>query len=172
MAYHDQRPLFGTVRFASIRSHLAAEPSHRDYMESLGYVLLYFLRRSLPWLGLLGETRRDEHNLVRDKKMTTPVEELCRGLPDEFQFCTNYTRSLRFDDKPDYSRLRRHFQDLFTRQQFQRDYCYDWLGSGTRNSVVDHRLPAQMNLMLLDVVLVGKNGFDKSITSYWEMLYG
>lgn len=58
--------------------------------------------------------------------MTTPTEVLCRGLPNEFNIYLNYTRSLRFDDKPDYSYLRKILRDLFVREGFQYDYVFDW----------------------------------------------
>lgn len=38
----------------------------------------------------------------------------------------NYTRALRFDDKPDYSYLRKLFRDLFVREGYQYDYVFDW----------------------------------------------
>ena len=58
--------------------------------------------------------------------MTTPTELLCRGFPNEFAIYLNYTRSLRFDDKPDYSYLRKLFRDLFVREGYQYDYVFDW----------------------------------------------
>jgi len=58
--------------------------------------------------------------------MTTPTDVLCRGFPNEFAMYLNYTRSLRFDDKPDYSYLRKIFRDLFVREGFQYDYVFDW----------------------------------------------
>jgi casein kinase I family protein HRR25 len=58
--------------------------------------------------------------------MTTPTEILCRGFPNEFAIYLNYCRSLRFDDKPDYSYLRKLFRDLFVREGFQYDYVFDW----------------------------------------------
>lgn len=58
--------------------------------------------------------------------MTTPTEYLCRGFPNEFAIYLNYCRSLRFDDKPDYSYLRKLFRDLFVREGFQYDYVFDW----------------------------------------------
>jgi casein kinase I family protein HRR25 len=58
--------------------------------------------------------------------MTTPTELLCRGFPNEFAIYLNYCRSLRFDDKPDYSYLRKLFRDLFVREAFQYDYVFDW----------------------------------------------
>jgi hypothetical protein len=41
---------------------------------------------------------------------------LCKGFPLEFVTYFQYCRSLRFDDKPDYSYLRKLFRDLFARE--------------------------------------------------------
>ena len=41
---------------------------------------------------------------------------LCRSYPTEFASYFHYCRSLRFDDKPDYSYLKRLFRDLFIRE--------------------------------------------------------
>lgn len=95
-------------------------------MESLGYVLMYFLRGSLPWQGLKAATKKQKYDRIMEKKMTTPTEYLCRGYPNEFAIYLNYCRSLRFDDKPDYSYLRKLFRDLFVREGFQYDYVFDW----------------------------------------------
>ncbi len=44
----------------------------------------------------------------------------------EFSTYMNFCRSLRFDDKPDYSYLRQLFRNLFHRQGFSYDYVFDW----------------------------------------------
>jgi casein kinase I family protein HRR25 len=95
-------------------------------MESLGYVLMYFLRGSLPWQGLKAATKKQKYDRIMEKKMTTPTEFLCRGFPNEFAIYLNYCRSLRFDDKPDYSYLRKIFRDLFVREGHMYDYVFDW----------------------------------------------
>ena len=41
---------------------------------------------------------------------------LCKSYPSEFISYFHYCRSLRFDDKPDYSYLKRLFRDLFIRE--------------------------------------------------------
>lgn len=124
--YRENKNLTGTARYASINTHLGVEQSRRDDMESLGYVMLYFCRGSLPWQGLKAATKKQKYDRIMEKKMTTPTEVLCRGFPNEFAVYLNYTRSLRFDDKPDYSYLRKIFRDLFVRESFQYDYVFDW----------------------------------------------
>lgn len=56
--------------------------------------------------------------------MATPAH--LSPLPAEFSTYLNFCRSLRFDDKPDYSYLRQLFRNLFHRQGFSYDYVFDW----------------------------------------------
>jgi casein kinase I family protein HRR25 len=87
---------------------------------------MYFLRGALPWQGLKAATKKQKYDRIMEKKMTTPTDLLCRGFPNEFGIFLNYCRALRFDDKPDYSYLRKLFRDLFIREGYQYDYVFDW----------------------------------------------
>lgn len=124
--YRENKNLTGTARYASVNTHLGVEQSRRDDLESLGYVLMYFSRGSLPWQGLKAATKKQKYDRIMEKKMTTNTEALCRGYPSEFKIYLNYTKNLRFDDKPDYGYLRKLFRDLFVREGFQYDYVFDW----------------------------------------------
>ncbi|XP_067005948.1 casein kinase I isoform X2 [Anabrus simplex] len=124
--YRENKNLTGTARYASINTHLGIEQSRRDDLESLGYVLMYFNRGSLPWQGLKAATKRQKYERISEKKMSTPIEELCKGYPAEFPTYLNYCRSLRFEERPDYSYLRQLFRTLFHRQGFTYDYVFDW----------------------------------------------
>ncbi|TYJ24934.1 hypothetical protein E1A91_A07G013400v1 [Gossypium mustelinum] len=124
--YRENKNLTGTARYASMNTHLGIEQSRRDDLESLGFVLMYFLRGSLPWQGLKAGTKKQKYEKISEKKVSTSIEALCRGYPTEFASYFHYCRSLRFDDKPDYAYLKRIFRDLFIREGFQFDYVFDW----------------------------------------------
>ncbi|XP_076225089.1 uncharacterized protein LOC116430498 isoform X2 [Nomia melanderi] len=124
--YRENKNLTGTARYASINTHLGIEQSRRDDLESLGYVLMYFNRGSLPWQGLKAATKRQKYERISEKKMSTPVEELCKGYPVEFASYLRYCRGLRFEERPDYSYLRQLFRTLFHGQGFTYDYVFDW----------------------------------------------
>ncbi|XP_054805602.1 casein kinase 1-like protein 10 isoform X2 [Prosopis cineraria] len=138
--YRENKNLTGTARYASVNTHLGVEQSRRDDLESLGYVLMYFLRGSLPWQGLKAGTKKQKYDKISEKKMLTPIEVLCKSYPSEFTSYFHYCRSLRFDDKPDYAYLKRLFRDLFIREGYQFDYVFDWtilkypqIGSSSRS---------------------------------------
>jgi hypothetical protein len=58
--------------------------------------------------------------------MSTSEEKLCECLPTEFATYINYVRSLRFEEKPDYTYLRALFRRLFTSRGFKYDNVFDW----------------------------------------------
>lgn len=59
--------------------------------------------------------------------MSTTIEALTRGLPEEFNSYLSYCRNLKFEEKPDYNYLRKLFKDLMYRNGFEYDYVYDWV---------------------------------------------
>ncbi|XP_014221641.1 casein kinase I-like isoform X1 [Trichogramma pretiosum] len=126
ISYREDKNLTGTARYASINAHLGIEQSRRDDMESLGYVLMYFNRGSLPWQGLKAATKKQKYEKISEKKMSTPVEVLCKGFPAEFSMYLNYCRGLRFEEGPDYMYLRQLFRILFRTLNYQYDYTFDW----------------------------------------------
>ena len=130
--YREGRALIGTARYVSINTHLGIEPSRRDDIESIGYVLIYFLKGNLPWQGLKDGDQK--YIRIMEKKLQIPTEVLCYGLPDEFVHYLNYTKNLKFEERPDYDYLRNLFVKLLgtcinlynlTRDFLKFDWCFD-----------------------------------------------
>ncbi len=57
------------------------EQSRRDDLEAIGYVIVYLLKGYLPWQGIKANNKQEKYHKIMEKKMTTPVEILCKGLP-------------------------------------------------------------------------------------------
>lgn len=124
--YRENKNLTGTARYASINTHLGIEQSRRDDLESLGYVLMYFNLGTLPWQGLKAANKRQKYERISEKKLSTPVDELCKNFSSEFRTYLTYCRQLHFEQHPDYNYLRKLFRFRFQRQGFSYDYVFDW----------------------------------------------
>lgn len=124
--YLEGKNLTGTARYASINTHLGIEQCRRDDIESLGFVLMYFLRGSLPWQGLKATTKKQKYQRILERKQATHPDQLCKGYPNEFRDYFAHCLSLGFEDRPDYRYLKRIFRDLFERQCFEDDGIFDW----------------------------------------------
>lgn len=118
--------LTGTAPFASINNHLGMQQSRRDDMESLAYLLIYFLCGYLPWYGSEMVTGKLHDDIILQMKIESPPDVLCSACPQEFGIFLRYSRTLQFGDKPDYRYLRRLFRDLLVRQGYEYDYVFDW----------------------------------------------
>lgn len=121
------KDLTGTARYASVSTLKGNEQSRRDDMESLGYIWIYFLTGSLPWMGLQARDAKQKVQRIAYVKQKTSIEELCHGLPSEFAEYLKSVRALKFTEEPPYEQYRDGFRNLFTRSGFIYDVEYDWV---------------------------------------------
>ena len=104
--YKNGKQFTGTPCFASIYTHLTIEQSRRDDLESLAYILLYFSKGSLPWIGIKSKSKKEKFSKILSIKTNTTISDLCVNLPEEFSKFLNYIRDLQFEEKPDYEYLK------------------------------------------------------------------
>ena len=125
--YIKKKKLTGTARYASIHALEEMEQSRRDDLESVGYVLMYFLRGNLPWQGLKIKSKEDRYKKILDKKKETTSEQLCKNFPEEFKEYLEYSRNLEYKEEPKYEKLRNKFYNLVCNKLGESfDFVYDW----------------------------------------------
>jgi serine/threonine protein kinase len=124
--YTTNKKLTGTARYASVNALRGSAQSRRDDLEAIGYVLLYFLRGSLPWQGLKLDRKDDRYRKIYEKKKNTTPKELCKDYPQEFEDYLTYCRNLEFEQDPDYEYLKSLFYKVLQTIKFGFNLVYDW----------------------------------------------
>lgn len=109
--YSSGKSLVGTPRYASLNNHIGNELSRRDDLESIGYMIIYFMRGSLPWQGLKS-SRSEKYMKIYNKKNSVPLSNLCDcPIKNELVIYMEYVKNLRFEDSPNYSYLKGIFYE-------------------------------------------------------------
>lgn len=115
--YRTDKHLTGTARYASVNNHKGHEQSRRDDLESLGYVLVYFLNGRLPWQSQTAPSRKEKYRMMCTmKEQALRSQSLFTNLHPVLQTYCRYVTALQFQDRPDYVYLRRLFSDAFQAQ--------------------------------------------------------
>ncbi|PVU87987.1 hypothetical protein BB560_006411, partial [Smittium megazygosporum] len=125
--YREGKSLSGTARYMSINTHLGREQSRRDDLQSIGHVIMYFLRGSLPWQGIKAANNKQKYEKIGEKKQYTPIKELCSGFPEEFAIFLSTVRKYTFQETPDYNYLRSLMNSAIERVGEVDDGVYDWM---------------------------------------------
>jgi len=118
--------IIGTPRFCSINTLKGFTQSRRDDIESLGYVIIYIAKGTLPWASIKSDNQEGLYNRILEVKSETTPEKLCKGLPPQFLEYINYARRMTFEQEPDYKYLRNLFLTALQNYGGKMDYCYDW----------------------------------------------
>lgn len=129
----------GTAYFMGWATHQGCEASRRDDMQSLAYILLHFLRGSLPWHKYTKKfnklkdgsedrsLRRQRNEDVHRCKMETRSHVLCEGLPQVYCDFLKYVQKLEFYDKPNYGMWIEQFDQVLRKYKWNLSTTpFDW----------------------------------------------
>jgi len=120
--------LTGTARYASINALSGLEQSRRDDLESFGYVLAYFFRGGLPWMGIHAKNKEDKYSKILNIKKNLDTENLLNNSPKELSDYLNYCKQLEYEQEPDYNYLIGLFKNIiFNVLKESIDYKFDWV---------------------------------------------
>ena len=126
LPFTQNNPLVGNARYSSINALEGGTQSRRDDLESIGYLLLFLLLGKLPWQGKVSHSKEDKYYKIREIKRKTTPEELCLGIPKQFEEYVKYTRNLKYEAEPDYNYLKNLFLSMLKNYNWEFDYFYDW----------------------------------------------
>ena len=124
-----EKIVIGTVRYISMNAHLGNEQYKKDDLESLAYMMIYFIKGELPWQNIKAKSRREKYTKIYHKKKNTVNSELCDFLPDEIKTFLKYILNLNQKQNPDYVKLTNLINNLMKKYGYTNDSQFDWYSS-------------------------------------------
>ena len=100
--------------------------SRRDDLESMGYMLIYFLKGRLPWQDFMIKNKEERYSKIKQRKKNIDIKELCCDCPDELAQYITYVKNLKYDEEPNYIYIKNLFHNILHKSGNKFDYFYDW----------------------------------------------
>jgi len=98
--------LIGSQTYASINAHNYDELSRRDDLESVCYMLIYFVLGKLDWQNINTNINNKNTNtnviIKQIKENITNIDKNDKQIPLNLITILQYTRTLKFKEEPDY----------------------------------------------------------------------
>ena len=127
--------IVGTPRFCSINAMRGVEQSRRDDLESLSYLLLYFLLGTLPWQGLKITSRAQRFKQIAKLKKNLKIESVLQNFPPEIMIFCKYTRKLGFTENPKYDYMKNLFTSVLNKYGAVNDKKFSWVDIGNNKDI-------------------------------------
>ena len=124
----------GNLKFCSPRLLKGFEPSRRDDLESLGYLLIFLFTGHLPWENSQGKNNYELIQKIYNSKALIPIKELCKDLPKEMIEFFKYIKSLKFEEDPDYSYLTNILKTILYKININNDMNFSWIHENLRKN--------------------------------------
>ena len=135
MSCGNSREMVGTARYASLNAHHGLDLSRRDDLESIAYLLIYFLKGSLPWQS---DPKANPLELAEifSIKENTPVHILCDKLPSVFSRFLGMVKALGYAEKPHYNLYIAMFKEALDEHGATLDNEFDWILNNALQTLV------------------------------------
>ena len=143
---HDFRGTFtGGLLYSSANAQRGMQQSRKDDLESLGYVILFVFKGKLPWdlenlenLDLMNLNQKEIYLKTYRMKKFIPTEKLCKDCPQELEEYFKYIRSLKFEEEPNYKKLKNLFIDIIKKERAPfnniEQLGFSWIEQGRNKS--------------------------------------
>ncbi|KAG6377219.1 kinase-like domain-containing protein [Boletus reticuloceps] len=110
----QKRDFLGNYWFTSVGVHCKGKvPSRRDDLEAAALMFIHLLTPGgLPWTRNGVPKTDEQHMRIKRAKQSARPEDLCRGMPSEFEEFLRYCRRLKFAEQPNYEHWMNEFKAL------------------------------------------------------------
>ena len=117
----------GNLIYSSFNVMRGIEPSRRDDLESIGYMLIFLYTNRLPWSNLKSKNYMEINRKIFLIKRSLSTETLCENVPNEMNDFMKYIKSLGFEEKPKYNYLTSLLEMMLSKINQINDLKFSWI---------------------------------------------
>ena len=134
MIQRDTKKFNGTLKYSSVNVVRGKESSRRDDLISLGYVLIFLYKKSLPWTSDFKSLNKKTYFELVMSKLTCAGGDLFKNLPEGLVNYVKYCQKLKFEEDPDYNYMKGFFLKILNEYNFninKINFC--WINPNDKN---------------------------------------
>ena len=139
----------GTIDYLSLNVTSGIEPTRRDDLESMAYMLIFLSKGVLPWSNVRGKNINEIAYKIYKIKKYISLEKLCEDLPNEIILFIKYVKLLKFDETPNYTYLQNLFFTILKNMNQENDLNFSWMNEKDRtilrNKAKSPNFPKNLN---------------------------
>lgn len=113
---------------------LEPDPTRKDDLECLGYILAYFFLGGKLWDSFKDKDKNTMDKLIEKAKLHLTPELFCEKMPSRFSLIPGemveyfkYIKGLHPAEKPDYLKLNKLFRSILVSSSNSKILRYDWM---------------------------------------------
>ena len=119
--------LTGTARYASVNALKGFELSRRDDLESFCYMIIFFILKKLPWQGIKAQTQAKRYEKICEIKEEFNIDRYKNIIPLEVMAIFKYVKKLKFDEEPNYDKIRNLFRYFLRNIYYNENDTFSWI---------------------------------------------
>ena len=163
------KKLTGTARYASINALKGFELSRRDDLESFCYMIIFFILKKLPWQGIKAQTQAKRYKKNCELKEMFNIDEYKKTIPIEIITIFKYVKKLKFDEEPNYDKIRNLFNNFLNKIFYNKNDTFSWIKDKRililKKSSDVHRRKSSFKKRLLDNIINNQKSIDANYNS-------
>ena len=125
--YSKNKYFAGNICYTSLNTMKGIEPTRRDDLESIGYMLIYLYTQKLPWHNIKAQNTLELSKKVLEIKSLISIKMICEDTPKEMIEFMQYIRALNFDENPNYNYLTKLLEIMLQKINKNNDMNFSWI---------------------------------------------
>ena len=126
--------MYGSLIFLSLNAFKGIIQTRKDDLESLGLVIIYLHKGSLPWSEIKSSNIYQSWDKVETIRNIVSNDYICRGMPQEMNIYMNYINNLKYDECPNYEYLRQLFLNILKNIGDANEQLFSWVDKRRKQS--------------------------------------